>query len=252
MSLVETESLVLKTYSLAEADRIVVLLTHDHGVVRGVAKGAKRLLSKFGSGLEAFSKVRVTYFQKEVRELVAIEKVELVRSYFDSASDPEFLTKFSYLADILIGFSPPHDPNETLYRMTAACLETADADLASLNAIGVYFELWLLQLSGLLPDWSQCSVCGRAFGAGESSDLQAGFQLLCSSCRRASGAPALDDKQREMFTNARRVSPVRYAEMYAGRDVELQVLSGILKRIISQALGREVKDERVGSGYNTN
>ena len=78
MSLVETESLILKTYSLAEADRIVVLLTRDHGVVRGVAKGAKRLLSKFGSGLETFSSVRVTYFQKEVLELVAVEKVDLL------------------------------------------------------------------------------------------------------------------------------------------------------------------------------
>ena len=64
MALIETESLVLKSYNLAEADKIVVLLTHDHGVVRGVAKGAKRLKSKFGSGLEPFSVVHSTYFQK--------------------------------------------------------------------------------------------------------------------------------------------------------------------------------------------
>lgn len=252
MSLVETESLILKTYSLAEADRIVVLLTRDHGVVRGVAKGAKRLLSKFGSGLEAFSLVRVTYFQKEVLELVAVEKVELVRSYFRSASDPDFLAKFTYLSDILIAFSPPHDPNETLYRMAAASLEAADADPSSLNAIGVYFELWLLKLSGLLPDWSRCSACGREFDAGEASDLQASFQLLCAKCRRASGARSLSDKQREMFTSARRASPGNYAAAFAGRDAELLDLSNILKRIISQALGREVRDERVGSGYNSN
>ena len=54
MSLIETESIILRSYNLAEADKIVVLLTRDHGVVRGVAKGAKRLKSKFGSGLEPF------------------------------------------------------------------------------------------------------------------------------------------------------------------------------------------------------
>ncbi len=43
MPLVETEGLVIKSYNLAEADRIVVLLTHDHGVVRGVAKGQSGL-----------------------------------------------------------------------------------------------------------------------------------------------------------------------------------------------------------------
>ena len=57
MSLIETESLVIKSYNLAEADRIVVFLTREHGMVRGVAKGAKRLKSKFGSSLEPFSVV---------------------------------------------------------------------------------------------------------------------------------------------------------------------------------------------------
>jgi DNA repair protein RecO (recombination protein O) len=55
MPLVETESLILKSYSLAEADKIVVFLTQDQGLVRGVAKGAKRLKSRFGGALEPFS-----------------------------------------------------------------------------------------------------------------------------------------------------------------------------------------------------
>ncbi|MEO7658802.1 MAG: DNA repair protein RecO [Pyrinomonadaceae bacterium] len=114
MPLIETESLVIKSYNLAEADRIVVLLTHDHGVVRGVAKGAKRLKSKFGSGLEPFSVVRATYYEKESSDLVSIQRIDLVRSNFSAASNPDFLQKFSYLADLLITFSPPHDPNETL------------------------------------------------------------------------------------------------------------------------------------------
>src|SRR3954453_9040188 len=102
MPLIETESIVLKSYNLAEADRIVVLLTHDHGVVRGVAKGAKRLKSRFGSGLEPFSEVRATYFQKENIELVSLQSSELIRSNFEMASEPDFLQKFSYLSDLLI------------------------------------------------------------------------------------------------------------------------------------------------------
>ncbi len=251
MSLIETESLVLKSYNLAEADRIVVLLTHDHGVVRGVAKGAKRLLSKFGSGLESFSTVRVTYFQKESRELVSIEKVELVRSYFRSASDPDFLNKFSYLTDILIAFSPPHDPNETLYRMVKACLQTADEYPESLAAIGVYFELWLIQLSGYLPDWSRCEQCGRTFEAPEIANVQLNFHLLCAGCRPTSGSLTVNGYHRDIFTSARRLAPDRFAAVFAERPTAIRDLSNILKRIISQALGREISDERVAAGYNT-
>ena len=64
MSIKESEALVIKSYNLSEADRIVVFFTRQHGIVRGVAKGAKRLHSRFGSTLEPFSTVNLTYFQK--------------------------------------------------------------------------------------------------------------------------------------------------------------------------------------------
>src|SRR5688500_16773151 len=111
MPLFETESLVLKSYNLAESDKIVVLLTREHGVIRGVAKGAKRLKSKFGSALEPFSVILAEYFQKDSSELVAIQKADLITSNFRAAGNPEFLQKFSYLVEVLITFSPPHDPN---------------------------------------------------------------------------------------------------------------------------------------------
>ncbi|MEQ1645716.1 MAG: DNA repair protein RecO, partial [Pyrinomonadaceae bacterium] len=102
MSLIETESIILRSYNLAEADKIVVLLTRDHGIVRGVAKGAKRLKSKFGSGLEPFSFVNSTYFEKDTSDLVSIQKIEIDESNFAAASDPDFLQKFSYLGDLLV------------------------------------------------------------------------------------------------------------------------------------------------------
>src|SRR5215216_5532529 len=88
MPLFETESLVLKSYNLSEADRIVLFFTREHGMIRGVAKGAKRLKSRFGSTLEPFSTVNLQYFHKEDRELVSVQEVELVKSCFDIASQP--------------------------------------------------------------------------------------------------------------------------------------------------------------------
>src|SRR4051794_35659143 len=172
MPLIETESLIIKTFDLAEADRIVVFLTRDHGMVRGVAKGAKRLKSKFGSALEPFTVATIEYFQKDAVELVSIQKAELMQSYFAAAGHPEFLHKFSYLGDLLVSFSPPHDPNETLYRMVKAAIETAATDPESLLSVGVYFELWLLRLAGYMPDWSKCDECGRMFEGEEQTMIR--------------------------------------------------------------------------------
>ncbi|HQY67884.1 MAG TPA: DNA repair protein RecO [Pyrinomonadaceae bacterium] len=251
MALIETESLILKCYSLAEADKIVVLFTEDHGVVRAVAKGAKRLKSKFGSGLEPFSIVRITYFEKEGVELVSVQNIELLRSYFAAASDPEFLIKFTYLADLIVALSPPHDPNETLYRMVKACLETAEVDNARLLAIGVYFEIWLLRLTGLLPEWRRCSVCEREFLDGEITDLSANFQLLCTNCRRASSGRTIDQSHRTIYTAVQRLSPEKFTLAHGNERTHLAELSVVLKRIISQAIGREVSTEQAFSIYNS-
>ena len=243
MPLIETESLVLKSYNLAEADRIVVLLTHDHGVVRAVAKGAKRLKSRFGSGLEPFSEIRATYFQKENQELVSLQRADLVRSNFDVASNPDFLQKFSYLGDLLISLLPPHDPNEKAYRMVRACIDAATGNEPSMAAVGVYFELWLLKLAGYLPDWSRCDQCGHGFDEGGDANVQANFHLLCSSCRRAASNRVLDQTGRSLVAEALRVSPTVFVEFAEQHTETLGSLSRILKDIISQAVGREVSPE---------
>jgi len=242
MALIETEGLVLKTYNLSEADKIAVVLTRDHGVIRGVAKGAKRLQSKFGSGLEPFSVVQGTYFQKDAVELVSIQKIDLVESNFQAASNPEFLNKFSYLAETLISISPPHDPNDTLYRMVRACLTTATADPANLTGVGVYFEIWLLKIAGYWPDWTRCRHCGRQLGASDIARLAADFHLTCDVCPRPRAGEELSARQRGVAVSAMKLSPDAFCVEAADMTAEMEALSVIFKRMLALAAGREVRN----------
>src|SRR5258705_5514085 len=59
------DALILRTYKLGEADRIVVFLTRDRGKKRGVAKGARRPRSRFAAALEPMTEVKLAYFEKE-------------------------------------------------------------------------------------------------------------------------------------------------------------------------------------------
>ncbi len=245
MGLVETEGLILKSYSLAEADKIIVLLTQNEGLVRGVAKGAKRLKSKFGGSLEPFSIIQIQYFQKEERELVSIRQIDLIKSFFDNASEPQFLQKFSYLVDLLVEFAPPHDPNERLYRMTKVCLETAAENPASLESIAVYFELWILRLGGYLPNWSNCDGCKRELDSDEKTQLQINFHLYCQSCQKSRNNWAISARQRQIFINAQRFSPAKFIEFAKNYSDEVREVSIILRRIISHILGKETVGEKI-------
>ncbi len=249
MSVRESEALVLKSYSLAEADKIIVMLTREHGVIRGVAKGAKRLKSQFGGNLEPFTIVDVTYYQKENVELAYIRQIELVRSYFGEASNPAFLQKFAYLVDLLIEFSPPHDPAERLFRMAKVCLETASQMPENLESIAVYFEIWLLRLCGYLPSWKNCDRCGTELNVNETAGLQLNFHLLCTKCRPHKNGLTISPDQREIFLKALRLAPAEFAIRTAEANHDLSEISNVLRRIIAQILGREVVGEKQLTAY---
>ena len=87
MPLYTADALVLRTYKLGEADRIVVFLTRDRGKKRGVAQGRAAAAVAVRGALEPLTEVRVAYFEKERRELVGLNYAEPVRSPL-SAAEP--------------------------------------------------------------------------------------------------------------------------------------------------------------------
>ncbi len=245
MAIIETEGLVLRSFGLSEADKIVVFLTREHGLVRGVAKGAKRLKSRFGGSLEPFSIVNLTYYQKEDRELVSIKQSEIIRSFFETASNPILFQKFAYIVELLNDFVPPSDPNERLYRMAKVCLETADENPEMLVQMTLYFELWLLKLGGYLPSWEKCNNCRRELGSRESGNLQSNFHIVCRECQKSRGNRTVSGEQREIFAVAQKVSPTKFIEFTIDKIENVREVSTVLKRIISNVLGKENVGEKI-------
>ena len=194
MGIHKTEAFVLRTYSLAEADKICVFLTRDSGKVRGVAHGARKMKSRFGSALEPLTEVALSFYHKEGRDLVSVSTCDIVRSHFRSASrDVQTAAAFSYMSELLVEFLPDRESNERVYRLVSAVLESVDArtDLQSLLR---YFETWLLRLAGFFPDVSQCSVCGGPFESGGTAYLTMEGSPRCSECSGGRGmalTPAL-------------------------------------------------------------
>jgi DNA repair protein RecO (recombination protein O) len=143
------DALVLRTYKLGEADRIVVFLTRDRGKKRGVAKGARRPRSKFVGALEPLTEVRVAYFEKEQRELVGLNYAETVRSPLSVLG--EGLGYVSYFAELLDEWAQDADADDRLYRLGASMLDALAAQ-APVEPLARYFEYWLLRLQGVYPE----------------------------------------------------------------------------------------------------
>jgi len=149
MPLYTTEAIILRTYKLGEADRIVVFLTRDRGKRRGVAQGARRMRSRFGGALEPFTRVEVTYFEKESRELVSLNYAEPISSPLWSVRG-DALGHLGYFAELIDECALEGDADERLYRLGRSVIDALAAG-APVEALARYFEYWLLRLQGVYP-----------------------------------------------------------------------------------------------------
>ena len=207
MPLYTADALILRTYKLGEADRIVVFLTRDRGKKRGVAKGARRARSPFTGALEPLTEARVAYFEKERRELVGLNYAETVRSPMSGPSDG--LGHVSYFAELLDEWAQDADADERLFRLGTSMLGALAAG-APVEPLARYFEYWLLRLQGVYPE--------------------------------ARGTLSL--KAAEFLTASRTIAPDRLGDVPADRRT-LRELEQLHRGLIAMHLEKTLKSDRV-------
>jgi DNA repair protein RecO (recombination protein O) len=161
MPLYTADALVLRTYKLGEADRIVVFLTADRGKKRGVAAHARRPKSRFRGALEPLTWARIAYFERERRELVGLNYAETVRTPLAAAS-PEALGYSHYFAELIDEWAAEANPDERLFRLGTAALEALVGG-TPVEPLARYFECWLLKLQGVYPPDQPLSTGAASF-----------------------------------------------------------------------------------------
>jgi DNA repair protein RecO (recombination protein O) len=221
------DALILRTYKLGEADRIVVFLTRDRGKKRGVAKGARRPRSRFAAALEPMTEARVAYFEKERRELVGLNYAEPVRSPMALVGGPkgppledrrgapsgaplfDALGYIGYFAELLDEWAQDADADDRLFRLGASMLDALSAG-APVEPLARYFEYWLLRLQGVYPE-----------SRGTLSDEAVAF-----------------------LAASRTVAPQQVGEVPAPRGV-LRELEQVHRALIAMHLEKNLKSDRV-------
>lgn len=194
MTLVRDRGVVLRTYRLGEADRIVVFCTEGRGKVRAVAKGVRRTASRFGARLEPLSHVALLLWQGR-SDLDIVNQVEVVDHFRAVREDLERVGRGLSLLEVVDQLCQEGHPDPALYRMLVGALGVlADPDRDPTMVVPAFF-LKALALEGATPVLDGCASCGTpaATTALVAFDLVEGG-ALCRACRRGRpvSAEALD------------------------------------------------------------
>jgi DNA repair protein RecO (recombination protein O) len=180
MPLRESEAIVLQSYPLGEADRLVSFLSRTTGRVRGVAAGARRTKSRFGSTLERMSHVRIWFFERETRDLVRINQCELIESFVSTFGDYSAGTALALLSEITEAVLPEREAADPSFRLLLLSAQAIKRH-REVELPVAYFALWTVKLGGWLGPFDHCARCGTELAGAYVSSATAG--LFCGKCR---------------------------------------------------------------------
>src|ERR671936_848730 len=191
----KTEAVVLRSFRLGEADRVLHLYTLDRGRVGAVAKGIRRTKSRFGARLEPLSHVEVLLHQGS-GELQTVTGVELIQAHRAAREDSYRLNVGLVGVEAMLRLFTEQEANPRAFRALTRFLELLDEAprpndaraRTALDPLVLSFQLKLLWLSGYLPHVTSCAECGAADGLAGYSPRAGG--AICRSCANG-GAPPL-------------------------------------------------------------
>lgn len=181
-----TDALILRENNqIGEADRFVVALTRERGLLRASARGARKLKSRNASATQLLSYSRLTLI--EGRDKYIITEAEPLHVFFELRSDMEKLSLAQYFCEIAGVLVPWEEPAEESLRLLLNALHFLGAGTRPAPQVKAVTELRLLQKAGYSPDLAACRRCGGPAVEGAFL-LPVRGTLRCARCGAEPGA----------------------------------------------------------------
>jgi DNA repair protein RecO (recombination protein O) len=176
----QTDAIVLRRLDYGEADRIVTLLTREHGKFTAIAKGARRSKARNGSALDLFSRSRMMLAKG--RNLDVVAQVERNGDVRNISGDLRRTAYASLVAEVVDKVLEDRHPVDDIFELVVTTLARLNAPERSGRADAAWFLMRVLDLLGYQPQLYQCPSCNQALpeAAGWFSPLLGG--ILCARC----------------------------------------------------------------------
>ncbi len=189
VSLYRDEGVVLRAQKLGEADRIVTLLTRDHGRVRAVAKGVRRTSSRIGARLEPFGHVDVQFYTG--RTLDGVTQVETIASYGARlVHDYARYTAGQAMLETAERLTPEEgEPSVQQYLLLVGGLRALVSGEHDSSLVLDSYLVRSLSVAGWAPSFDACARCG-APGPHRAFSVPSGGALCAADRQPGSAAPA--------------------------------------------------------------
>jgi DNA repair protein RecO (recombination protein O) len=193
-----TEAVVLRSIRYGEADRVLHLYTRDRGRVGAIAKGVRRVKSRYGGRLEPM--VRSELMLREGRgDLCTVNGAHTIDAHASIRESRAALDRAVQACDAVLRLLDSQEPNPPAYNLLCHELQLLDRDpAAATRAQALAFRMKLLLAAGFAPELASCAACGEREHLSGFSAAAGG--VVCPGCE--AGSFALDADAHSFLVNA--------------------------------------------------
>ena len=161
------EGIVVRTRNLGEADRIVILLTPNRGLVHCVARSARNTKSKIGGQTDLLRHITAGISAGR-SDLHVISQVETINAHLPIHTDLDRLTLASHMAESSELASTEGAANPALFHLLSESLTNAESAAPDkLPLLRLWHDVQLLTVSGWEPELHNCVRTGAALTEGD-------------------------------------------------------------------------------------
>jgi DNA repair protein RecO (recombination protein O) len=181
-----SQAIVMRAKELGESDLIVTFFTRHKGLLKGVAKGARRSRKRFVNCLDKFSLVSLEYALKKEGGLWFLHSGRLINGYPDLRSDFALLSAASYLIELTEILFPSGVSDPKMFDLLKDSLNSLTSPKRAVS-IPLVFEARAMTLGGYRVNLEKCSKCGRAYkGEGIAVFKPEKGGITCLKCEQPS------------------------------------------------------------------
>lgn len=233
--MMNTDGLIIREKSTGEQNKLVTVLTREHGLIRAYVYGAKKIGSRTGAATQlfAFSELGIT----ERRGSYIIEAAKPKEIFFNLRNDVKKIALAQYFAELCECLTPEKENTEEYLKLILNSLMLLMNEKRDEKLIKSVFELSILSLSGYMPNIVACEECGKYEDEFMYFDTSNG-NIFCSSCGKFGLKVPLS-----VISAVRHIVLSDRQKIFNFNLIEssLQALSDLTEKYVSATLQRKFK-----------
>ncbi len=184
MPLQNTQAIVIGSLNLGETDRLITFYTQKFGKLKAVARGSRRLKSRWVRSAQPLTHCMIFFYEKQNKQLHRLKQCDIINAYSGLLDELSTLTAGLYVAELAVKASAEEEPAEELFYLILQILKLIQQGKDTDTCLRI-FEIRTLSLLGYQPQMSHCLRCRKPIDKKNKvifSPVEGG--VICKTCRK--------------------------------------------------------------------